>query len=191
MYFHRLNDSFMSKVENFHSSCETRKPETPLVPSLPSLHSAAAMTFRLPRKLEILTESALQEENYFYQRFSSFLSSSRYFLELQYFVLFYLFAFLHVIVLLEIIITFYAFNNFPFPAISRISPNMNSSRFSLSLPLRSRFGGNAKEMKILRKINFFMQIFPILTWRWGKRFCFCFGLRNDAIRRVDLNILLI
>lgn len=104
----------------------------------------------------------------FYQRFSSFLSSSRYFLKLQYFVLFYLFAFLHVIVLLEIIITFYAFNNFPFPAISRISPNMNSSRFSLSLPLRSRFGGNANEMKILRKINFFHANFSHFNLAMGK-----------------------
>lgn len=56
--------------------------------------------------------------------------------------------FLHVIVLLTIIITFYAFNNFSFPRIC-----------FLSLFGFIHLFGNASEMKISRKIYFFMQIF--------------------------------
>lgn len=100
--------------------------------------------------------------------------------KLQYFLLFI--RFLHVIVLLTIIITFYAFNNFPFPAIFS---------FFRVFPLYGFDFRNVNEMKISRKINFSMQIFFLQLFFFLFPFVSRSSIYNDAICRVDLNILLI
>lgn len=69
-------------------------------------------------------------------------------------------------ILLTIIITFYAFNNFSlqFPCgkmwVKR--PRMEGVKYEFFPQKHSHSRESANEMKILRKINFFMQIFLIL-----------------------------
>lgn len=94
-----------------------------------------------------------------FQRFSSL------FREIAIFCFILFIRFLHVIVLLEIIITFYAFHNFPFPAISRFS-----RIWIFLIFLASYFAlWNANEMKILRKINFFYANFFPFQLSEGKK----------------------